>query len=100
MRNTREKVIENEIKTWMKTEGLYFFKNLGGHMTEPGRPDIVACINGRFVAIETKRERNGIQSEAQKYHEYRITENGGIYILTNNSNNCIQIIMDIQKGEI
>lgn len=90
--NVKEKVIENKIKLYLKKNGYYFFKNHGNMLTEHGRPDIVACVNGRFVAIEVKRERGGIQSEAQKFHQQHIENNKGIYILAN-SLECVTNIL-------
>lgn len=83
MSNTKEKVIENQIKNLLKKKKIYFFKNHGSMFTEPGRPDIVACYYGIFIAIEVKREKGGIQSEAQKFHEANIIRNRGIYLLSN-----------------
>lgn len=90
--NTKEKVIENKIKNYLKKHNYYFFKNHGNMLTEHGRPDIVACIDSRFVAIEVKRERGGIQSEAQKVHQQKIENNGGLYILAN-SLECVTDIL-------
>lgn len=78
-----EKPIENEIKKWLITQGYYFYKNHGNVWTEPGRPDIQVCAGGLFIAIETKASHGGIQSEAQKFHQKRIEDNNGVYILAN-----------------
>lgn len=91
--NTKEKVIENKIKLYLKNRKYYFFKNHGNMLTEHGRPDIVSCVNGKFVAIEVKREKGGIQSEAQKVHQKNIENNGGIYILAN-SLECVTEVLE------
>nr|DAU64712.1 MAG TPA: Nuclease [Bacteriophage sp.] len=51
-------------------------------MTKNGVPDILACINGYFVAIEVKAQ-NGKPSELQKYNVARINSmaNGYAVIL-------------------
>ena len=42
-----------------------------------GDPDLICCINGRFVALELKAE-NGKIGKLQKYKLDKITESGGI----------------------
>lgn len=89
----KEKPIENDIKKFLRKKQIYFFKNHGNMLTEPGRPDIVACVNGKFVGIEVKRLKGGIQSDAQKFHEDKIKKNNGIYLLTNNLKE-VEVLID------
>lgn len=90
--NRREKHIENDIKEIMKQLDIYFNKNFGTLYSVPGRPDIECCVNGYYLAIEVKREKGGIQSEAQKFHEQKILRNNGIYLLSNNKESCVKVI--------
>ena len=77
----KEKIFENKIKVYLKSIGAYFIKTHGDRFSKVGTPDILACINGRFVAIEVKAE-NGKPSELQLYHIEQIRKAGGIaYIL-------------------
>ena len=57
----REKVFENKIKAYLKSVGVYFIKTHGDRFSKVGTPDILACVNGYFVAIEVKAE-NGKHS--------------------------------------
>jgi Holliday junction resolvase len=41
-----------------------------------GVPDIIACINGKFVAIEVKRS-DGVVSPLQQYNIEEIHKSGG-----------------------
>lgn len=41
-----------------------------------GTPDILACINGNFVALELKASMKSKVSELQKYNLERITNKG------------------------
>lgn len=87
-----EKQIETDIKEIMKLLDIYFNKNHGTLYSIPGRPDIECCINGYYLAIETKKEKGGIQSDAQKFHEQKILRNNGIYLLANNKEICVKVI--------
>jgi Holliday junction resolvase len=46
-----------------------------------GTPDILACINGRFVAIEVKRPNGGVVSALQKSKLKKIEQVGGVSIV-------------------
>jgi hypothetical protein len=46
----------------------------------PGVADILACIDGRFVAIEVKVGRD-TQRQTQKPFQRAVEANGGIYVL-------------------
>ncbi len=46
----------------------------------PGQPDIVGCINGRYVGIEVKAHGK-YQSPEQKAFQASLQEAGGLYIL-------------------
>lgn len=46
-----------------------------------GTPDILACINGRFVAIELKRDKKAKVDMLQKYKLLKIAEAGGLGIV-------------------
>lgn len=42
-----------------------------------GVPDLLACINGKFVALELKRSKTSKVSELQVYNIEKIKESGG-----------------------
>ena len=73
---SNEKVFENKIKAFLKSKGAYFIKNHGDRFSRVGVPDIIACVNGHFVAVEVKAE-NGKPSELQLYHLDEIRKAAG-----------------------
>lgn len=76
-----EKIFENRIKKFLKSEGCWFIKYWGGAAyTKAGIPDILACCNGSFLGIEVKASR-GRASELQLYNLRKIDEAGGFGIL-------------------
>lgn len=72
-----EKTIENRIKRYLDSIGAWHIKTHGNIFSKVGTPDIIACVNGHFVAIEVKRP-GGVISELQKYHIKAIQKSGGI----------------------
>ena len=80
VRLAKEKVFENKIKDYLKSIGAYFIKTHGDRFSRVGTPDIIACVNGHFVAVEVKAE-NGKPSELQMYHIYQIKNAGGYGVI-------------------
>lgn len=91
----QEKNFENKIKGYLKSINAYFIKTHGDRFSRIGTPDIIACINGKFVAIEVKAE-NGKPSELQKYHIQQINDAGG-YGLMLYPKDFEQFKKDVQK---
>ena len=74
----RESQFQSRVLDFLRSQGIYFIKYWGGgHFTRAGVPDIIACVNGIFVAIELKTE-TGRVSKLQEYNLYKIRESGGI----------------------
>lgn len=73
-----EKLVENKIKDYLDSIGSYYIKTHGSMFSKAGTPDIIACINGRFVAIEVKRAEGGEVSALQKAKIKLIQQAGGI----------------------
>lgn len=71
-----EKQIENQIKRYLDSIGAWYIKTHGSMFSKAGTPDIIACVNGRFVAIEVKKP-GGVVSELQRAHIKLIHQAGG-----------------------
>lgn len=73
-----EKTFENKIKKFLETQNCWFVKYwAGAPYTVSGIPDLLACVNSRFVGIEVKAEK-GKLSELQKNKICEIRKSGGI----------------------
>lgn len=75
-----EKNYENRIKAFLKSKGIYYFKMLGCSATRAGVPDIICCVNGKFVAIEVKAA-NGRPTPLQIMNIQEINRCGGMAII-------------------
>ena len=74
----QEKLFENKIKKYLTSKGCWYIKYWGGaEFTKAGIPDLLASINGYFVAIEVKAEKGKV-SELQKYQIEKIKKSNGI----------------------
>ena len=76
----KEKAFENKIKAYLNSIGAYFIKTHGDRFSRVGTPDIIACINGHFVAVEVKADK-GKPSDLQLYHIQQINNAGGYAII-------------------
>lgn len=75
-----EKEIENKIRRFLTEQGAYHIKHFGCMFSKAGVPDLIACLNGLFIAIEVKSEK-GKLSELQEDHIKQIREAGGISMM-------------------
>lgn len=75
-----EKNFENRIKKYLEKRGCWFVKFFANAYTSSGIPDILCCVNGRFVGIEVKQE-SGKPSLLQKVHLKNIGNAGGVGVL-------------------
>lgn len=93
-----EKNFENKIKKFLKDRGCWYVKYFANRNTRAGVPDILACVNGRFVAVEVKAE-NGKPTELQKWNVEQIKESGGIALILYPAdwNRFVAIIDEVMK---
>ena len=71
-----EKRIENQIKQYLDSIGAWHIKTHGNMFSRAGTPDVLACVNGRFVAIEVKQP-GGRVSPLQMAHIKLIRQSNG-----------------------
>lgn len=91
-----EKVFENKIIKWLHEQGIYkagtpkqdkdkptkgwMYKMWGGGMGAVGIPDLICCVNGKFVAIEVKVAK-GVASKLQEINVQCINDSNGIGLI-------------------
>lgn len=73
-----EKTFENKVKKFIEDVGGWHVKFFANGFTRSGIPDILACINGYFVAIEVKAQNGVFKKDGlQAYHIKKIRKSGG-----------------------
>lgn len=73
-----EKKLQDKCIRYLKVKKIYHLNLYGDGFSGKGKPDLLACINGRFVAFELKVGRNDMQDD-QKIHRLRIKRSGGLH---------------------
>lgn len=92
-----EKQVENQIKKWLEQNNHWYFKVHGGAFQKTGVPDIIACVKGKFVAIEVKRSNGGIVSELQKAQMQKIKSCGGVVGVARSLDEFLKILKDSES---
>ena len=90
----REKQIENQIKQYLKSKDIWYFKTWGGGYQTAGIPDIIACYKGRFMAIEVKNEI-GKTTALQELNLKHIQQCQGISIVARSLDDVKKVIENI-----
>lgn len=95
-----EKSFENRIKSELHGRGAWRVKFFANAFTPSGIPDILSCLNGRFLGIEVKGGSSYGLTELQKYNLKQIRSAGGIGICVYPSGweKFMQLLDDIQAG--
>ena len=76
-----ESAVSRSILRWLRGEGFWATKVHGDPMQERGVPDILACIDGRFLAIESKDDEDIDAEPLQLYQHQKIREARGVAIV-------------------
>lgn len=85
MANTPEKQVKTKVVGILKNEGAYYFFPATHGYGRSGVPDIVACVNGHFLAIECKAGRNKPTAlQAREIEDIR--KAGGTALVANEKN--------------
>lgn len=79
MAQTPEGRVKAKIRSWLKAKGIYAFAPIGSAYGTHGIPDIICCVDGRFIGIECKapgKEKTTTCNQDQ--HIAAITASGGV----------------------
>ena len=85
MAKTPEKVVKDKVTSVLKSEGVYHFFPATHGYGRSGVPDIVGCVNGRFLGIECKA--NGNKPTALQVRELEsIRRSNGVAVVVDETN--------------
>lgn len=73
-----EKQLQDKAIAYLKSKGIYAINEHGGGFAGKGKPDLITCIKGKFVAFELKVGNNDMQDD-QKLHKLWIERSGGLH---------------------
>ena len=89
-----EKKLQDKAIKYLKDNGIYYINQFGNGWASKGVPDLIVCLNGRFVAFELKVGSNDMQDD-QKIHKIRIERSGGLHYAPYSLDEFINIVEDL-----
>lgn len=84
-----EKDITHQIRSLLKTYGIFHWKVWQGLGSTPGVPDIVGIYNGQFLGIEVKTEKGKLSPHQERFIA-NINANGGLAFVARNIDDVIE----------
>ena len=98
MAKTPEKVVKDAVTKVLKSEDAYYFFPATHGYGRSGVPDIIACVNGRFLAIECKAGGNKPTAlQTREIENIRLA--GGVAVVANEENwDEVRLLVREMKG--
>lgn len=99
MTTQRESNISSDIMEALRKVGVFCFKIHGGPTMMAGLPDIIACVDGKFVGLETKvPEKRKNTTPIQRHVHSLINGAGGIAVVVCGPQEALRIVADIRAS--
>lgn len=95
MAATKEKLVKQRVVAQLKALGAYYFYPATGGFGSSGVPDVVCCLDGRFIGIECKAGK-GKTTALQDKNLREISEAGGLAMVVNEEN--VDQLTDLLKS--
>lgn len=89
-----ERDLQAKCLEYLRTRRIYAINVHGGGWTAKGCPDLIVCLNGRFIAFELKVGTNDLQDD-QKIHKLRIERSNGLHFAPYTFEEFVNIIEEI-----
>jgi hypothetical protein len=83
--STPERKVKEAVAAVLKNNAVYYFFPPANGLGRAGIPDIIACCNGMFLAIECKAGK-GVTTALQERELSRIRNAGGVAIVVRENN--------------
>lgn len=96
---TPEAAVKKRVTEILKAHGAYYFSPVTGGFGRSGVPDIVACIRGRFIAIECKAGKNKPTALQQKNLQEIREVQGLAFVVNEESIVAFAKILEVLCGE-
>lgn len=95
MAMTPEGRVKDKVKKLLKERGIYYYMPVSNGMGRVGAPDILACWQGRWLAIETKAPgKRNHTTPNQKRELAAIQAAGGIALVVDDVEQVREVLDD------
>ena len=98
-----ESRLSRKIMKKLRTKGYFVFKIHGGPTMMAGLPDIICCVRGRFVALETKMpDKRENTSMIQRVVHAKIRAAGGVVEVVTSEREalrvCARVVAELRQN--
>jgi hypothetical protein len=90
-----EKTLQDKCIKYLKEQDIYYLNLHGDGFSGKGKPDLIVCVKGRFVAFELKVGSNGMQAD-QIIHKIRLERSGGLHYVPYKFEQFVKIMEGLQ----
>lgn len=92
----KESRLQQKCINYLKDQNIYYINIHGGGWGAKGAPDLITCINGKFVSFELKVGKNDMLP-SQMIHKKRIEVNGGLHYCPRTVKDFIEIVKRLKQ---
>jgi Holliday junction resolvase len=95
----RESRLSQSIMRALRAQGIFCFKVHGSEHMMAGLPDIVACVEGKFLGLESKHPetREDTSPRQDLVHTY-IEESGGTARVVCSVAEALEVVQELRTG--
>lgn len=94
----REAKLSRKIMDELRANGIFCFKVHGSPHMMSGLPDIIACVDGRFVGLETKVPENANGATKIQLHRHKqIRQSGGHAYVVTSVAHAMHVVGEVRK---
>lgn len=96
---TPEGKVKAAVKKYLREQGVWFWMPVSNGMGQVGIPDFICCLNGTFIAIETKApgKLSNVTANQQRVID-EIKAHGGLALVVDSVDSLIPTI-EFLKGD-
>lgn len=93
----KESQIQTKIIKYLNGVGAYSIKTIVTNRN--GCPDVICCLNGRFIALEVKADK-GIVSQLQEHNIKLIRNSGGVAEVVRSVDDVKKVVENFPRENI
>ncbi len=93
----KESQIQTKIIKYLNGIGAYSIKTIVTNRN--GCPDVICCLNGRFIALEVKADK-GIVSQLQEHNIKLIRNSGGVAEVVRSVDDVKKVVENFPRENI
>ena len=100
MATTPESKVKKAVRTLLDDLGIYHFMPPANGFGRAGIPDIVACMDGHFIAIECKAGKGQTTALQDRELNAILNHGGTVYIAREHNLDDLKLLLKEKRNEL